>query len=107
VVKGIGAVAHVHTFRPVCAVAFWLVQLKVHHVAPLCSSNEKVVPCCCMSQPRLSNTAGNPGSLLELFFPRYFFPPGNPGNVLEIYKVSWKFSGLVCDFACFDNISYD
>jgi len=25
--------------------------------------------------------------------------PGNPGNLLEIYKVSWKFSGLVCEFA--------
>jgi len=24
--------------------------------------------------------------------------PGNPGNLLEIYKVSWKFSGLVCEF---------
>ena len=23
---------------------------------------------------------------------------GNPGNLLEIYKVSWKFSGLVCEF---------
>ena len=22
-----------------------------------------------------------------------------PGNLLEIYKVSWKFSGLVCEFA--------
>ena len=36
----------------------------------------------------------NPGNLLELFF-----PPGNPGDLLEIYKVSWKFSGLVCEFA--------
>ena len=26
-------------------------------------------------------------------------PPGNPGNLLEIYKVSWKLSGLVCEFA--------
>jgi len=25
--------------------------------------------------------------------------PGNPGNLLEIYKVYWKFSGLVCEFA--------
>jgi len=24
---------------------------------------------------------------------------GKPGNLLEIYKVSWKFSGLVCEFA--------
>ena len=38
---------------------------------------------------RVSNT---PGNLLELFFP--------PRNLLEIYKVSWKFSGLVCGFAC-------
>ena len=36
---------------------------------------------------RVSNT---PGNLLELFFA--------PGNLLEIYKVSWKFSGLVCKF---------
>jgi len=36
---------------------------------------------------RVSNT---PGNLLELFFP--------PENLLEIYKVSWKFSGLVCEF---------
>ena len=45
----------------------------------------------------MSNT---PGSLLELFF-----PPGDPGNLLEIYKVSWKFSGLVCVFVV--NISYN
>jgi len=38
----------------------------------------------------LSNT---PGNLLELFS-----PPGDPRNLLEIYKVSWKFSGLVCMF---------
>ena len=25
--------------------------------------------------------------------------PGNHGNLLEIYKVSWRFSALVCDFA--------
>jgi len=25
--------------------------------------------------------------------------PGNPGNLLEIYKVSWKSSSLVCEFA--------
>ena len=31
------------------------------------------------------------GNLLELFF--------HPGNLLEIYKVSWKFCGLVCEFA--------
>jgi len=37
------------------------------------------------------NTHGNPENLLELFFP--------PGNLLEIYKLSWKFSGLVCEFA--------
>ena len=24
--------------------------------------------------------------------------PGNPGNLLEIYKVSWKFSGFICEF---------
>ena len=43
----------------------------------------------------MSNTHGNPGDLLELFF-----SPENPGNLLEIYKVSWKFSGLVCELAC-------
>ena len=34
------------------------------------------------------NTPGNPGNLLE-----QFFPPENRGNLLEISKVSWKFSG--------------
>ena len=43
-----------------------------------------------LSQFRVSNTPGNPRNLPELFFP--------PGNLLEIYKVSWKFSGLVCMF---------
>ena len=42
----------------------------------------------------MSNTPGTPGNLLEIFF-----PSGNSGNLLEIYKVSWKFSGLVCKFA--------
>jgi len=44
----------------------------------------------------VSNTPENPGNLVELFFPF--------GNLLEIYKVSWKFSGLVCMFVV--NISY-
>ena len=44
---------------------------------------------------RVSNTPGNHGNVLELFF-----RPGNPGNLLGIYEVSWKFSGLVCKFAC-------
>jgi len=48
----------------------------------------------------VSSTPGNPGNLLELFFPH-----GNPGNLLEIYKVSWKLSGLVCAFVI--NISYN
>jgi len=43
---------------------------------------------------RVSNTPGDPRNVLELFF-----RPGNPGNLLEIYEVSWKFSGLVCEFA--------
>jgi len=34
------------------------------------------------------------GNVVELFF-----PAGNPGKLLEIYKVSWKFSGVVCEFA--------
>jgi len=42
----------------------------------------------------VSNTPENPGNLLELCF-----SPGNSGNLLEIYKVSWKVSGLVCEFA--------
>jgi len=46
---------------------------------------------------RVSNTPGNPGNLLELFF-----PPGNLGNLMEIYKVSWKLQ--VCMFVV--NISY-
>ena len=41
----------------------------------------------CTVTNRVSNTHGNPGNLLELFF------------LLEIYKVSWKLSGLVCEFA--------
>jgi len=50
------------------------------------------LPChLCRVYCGLSNTPGNPGNLLELFS-----PPGNPRNLLEIYKVSWKFSGLVC-----------
>jgi len=51
---------------------------------------------------RVYNTPGNSGNLLELFF-----LPGNPGNLLEIYKVSWKFSGLVCEFAHLSSISYN
>jgi len=43
----------------------------------------------------VSNTPGDTGNLLDLFFPL-----GNLGNLLEIYKVSWKFSGLVCESAC-------
>jgi len=40
--------------------------------------------------------------------PLGFIPPlsptlcsmsNTPGNLLEIYKVCWKFSGLVCEFA--------
>jgi len=33
--------------------------------------------------------------ILQIYW-NYFFPPG---NLLEIYKVSWLFSGLVCEFA--------
>ena len=40
----------------------------------------------CTVTKRVSNTHGNPGNLLELFF------------LLEIYKLSWKFSGLVREF---------
>ena len=40
------------------------------------------------------NTPENPGNVVELFF-----PPGNPGKLLEIYKVCWKFSGVVGEFA--------
>jgi len=38
----------------------------------------------------VSNTPGNL-KMLEVFWNYFFF--------LEIYKVSWKFSGLVCEFA--------
>jgi len=46
------------------------------------------------SKVRVSNTPENPGNVVELVF-----PPENPGKLLEIYKVSWKFSGVVCEFA--------
>jgi len=29
----------------------------------------------------------------------YRVSSNTPGNLLEIYKVSWKFYGLVCEFA--------
>jgi len=38
----------------------------------------------------VSNTPGSAGNLLELFFLL---------KILEIYIVSWKFFGLVCEFA--------
>ena len=48
----------------------------------------------------MSNTPRNPGNLWELLF-----SPGNPGNLLGIYKVSGKFSDLVCMFVV--NISFN
>jgi len=46
------------------------------------------------SKVRVFNTPEDLGNVVELFF-----PAGNPGKLLEIYKVSWKFSGVVCEFA--------
>jgi len=34
-----------------------------------------------------------------------YWVSNTPVNLLEIYKVSWKFSGLVCEFVV--NISYN
>jgi len=44
-------------------------------------------------------TPGNPGNLLELFF-----PPGNPENLQSLMEIFW-FSLRVCTFVI--NISYD
>ena len=46
---------------------------------------------------RVSNAPGNFGKSAGIIFP--------PGNLLEIYKVCWKFSGLVCEFACLSLIA--
>jgi len=39
---------------------------------------------------------GGDAAFLSDYFDMLSNIPGNPGNLLEIYKVSWRFSGLVC-----------
>jgi len=61
---------------------------------PLRETKMRMFFVCFLKVCRVYSTPWSRGNLLELFF-----PPGNSGNVLEIYKVSWKFSALVCEFA--------